>query len=308
VLIVPIRGATRMLGAMTLVASESARRFSAEDVRFAEQLADRAGAAIENARTYRARTQVAQTLQRSLLPETIPAIAGWQVAALYRPAGEEAQLEVGGDFYDFLETDAGWVVVIGDVTGKGVEAAALTSLVRHGARFVSRMDSRPSAILHHLDEALKERRSFALCTALCARLHRDHMLLSSAGHPLPLVVRPNGDVREVGTPNPLLGMTTELAWHDELVPVEPGATVLLYTDGVTDTRGAQERFGEDRLRDRLAAHAALSPGELLGTLDAELRAFQVGFQADDTAIIALRAEVARAPLSDTDVRERAGIV
>jgi PAS domain S-box-containing protein len=295
VIIVPIRGPTRTLGAMSLVASESGRRFSADDVRFAEQLADRAGAAIENARLYRARTQVAQTLQRSLLPEIIPAIPGWQVAALYRPAGAELQLEVGGDFYDFLETDDGWIVVIGDVTGKGVQAAALTSLVRHGARFVAQMDARPSAILHHLDTALKQRSTLSLCTALCARLHPEHVLLSSAGHPLPLIVDTDGSVRQAGTTHALLGMPNSLAWCDQLVSVEPGATIVLYTDGVTDTRGARGRYGEERLRRLLAGHASSPPDELLGALDAELRAFQVGIQSDDTAIIALRAQPTSAP-------------
>jgi PAS domain S-box-containing protein len=295
VIIVPIRGPTRTLGAMSLVGSESGRRFSEGDVRFAEQLADRAGAAIENARLYRSRTQVAQTLQRSLLPEIIPTIPGWQVAALYRPAGAEMQLEVGGDFYDFLQTDDGWIVVIGDVTGKGVQAAALTSLVRHGARFVAQMDARPSAILRHLDTALKQRSTLSLCTALCARLHPDHLLLSSAGHPLPLIVTGDGTVRQAGTTHALLGMPNPLAWRDELVTVEPGATIVLYTDGVTDTRGRGGRYGEDRLRRLLASQAASTPDELLGALDAELRAFQIGIQSDDTAIIALRAQPASTP-------------
>jgi len=295
VLMVPIRSPARTLGAMTLVASESRRRFSEDDRRFAEQLADRAGVAIENARLYRAQTRVAETLQRSLLPESIPDIPGWQVAALYRPAGAESQLEVGGDFYDFLETDDGWLVVIGDVTGKGVQAAALTSLVRHGARFVSRMDARPSTILHHLDEALKQRSTLSLCTALCARLHPDHLLLSSAGHPLPLIVGADGEVTEAGTPHPLLGTSPAFEWPDERVTIQPGATIVLYTDGVTDTRGVQGRFGEDGLRRLLATQRSASPSRLLSALDAELRAFQVGVQSDDTAIIALRAEPAKAP-------------
>lgn len=295
VLMVPIPSPTRTLGAMTLVASESRQRFSEDDKRFAEQLASRAGVAIENARLYRAQTRVAETLQRSLLPESVPDIPGWQVAALYRPAGAESQLQVGGDFYDFLETDDGWMVVIGDVTGKGVQAAALTSLVRHGARFISRMDARPSAILHHLDEALKQRSTLSLCTALCARLHPEHLLLSSAGHPLPLIVGVDGEVTEAGTPHPLLGTSPACEWPDERVTVEPGATIVLYTDGVTDTRGAQGRFGEDGLRRLLATQRSASPSQLLSALDAELRAFQVGVQSDDTAIIALRAEPAKAP-------------
>jgi PAS domain S-box-containing protein len=304
VIIVPIRGPTRTLGAMSLVGSESGRRFSTDDVRFAEQLADRAGAAIENARLYRARTQVALTLQRSLLPEVIPTIPGWQIAALYRPAGAEMQLEVGGDFYDFMQTDDGWIVVIGDVTGKGVQAAALTSLVRHGARFVAQMDARPSAILHHLDTALKQRSTLSLCTALCARLHPEHVLLSSAGHPLPLIIATDGSVRQAGTTHALLGMPNALAWRDELVTVEPGATIVLYTDGVTDTRGSDGRYGEARLRRLLATHATSPPDQLLGALEAELRAFQIGIQSDDTAIIALRAQPESAPEDPQTTRAR----
>jgi serine phosphatase RsbU (regulator of sigma subunit) len=181
------------------------------------------------------------------------------------------------------------------VTGKGVQAAALTSLVRHGARFVAQMDARPSSILRHLDTALKQRSTLSLCTALCARLHPEHVLLSSAGHPLPLIVSADGSVRQAGTTHALLGMPNPLAWRDELVAVEPGATILLYTDGVTDTRGTSGRYGEDRLRRLLAHQAASPPDQLLRALDAELRAFQIGIQSDDTAIIALRAQPTSTP-------------
>jgi serine phosphatase RsbU (regulator of sigma subunit) len=306
ILMVPIQGSTRTLGAMTLVASESGRRFSDDDMSFAQQLADRAGAAIENARLYRTRTQEAETLQRSLLPETIPAIPGWQVAALYRPAGAESHIEVGGDFYDFLQTDDGWLVVIGDVTGKGVQAAALTSLVRHGARFVAQMDARPSVILRHLDAALKQRSTLSLCTTLCAQLHPEHLTMSSAGHPLPLIITAEGEVHECGTSQPVLGLANALVWHDEQIAVQSGATIVLYTDGVTDTLGAAERFGEDRLRELLAAHAAGGPDALLRALDTALHAFQVGTQADDTAIIALRAEPTAADADDRPGRLAGG--
>jgi PAS domain S-box-containing protein len=290
VLIVPLRAASRTVGTMTLVNAESGRRFDDEDVRFAEQLADRAAVAVENARLYQARSRTAATLQRSLLPDSVPQIPGWEVAALYRPAGADPELEVGGDFYDFLETPEGWLVIIGDVTGKGVEAAALTSLLRHGARFISQTGTRPAGILRRLDMALKQRSTMSLCTTLCARLTAGQLVFCSAGHPMPLVVGTDGAVRELGAPGRLLGLTEVYDWSDQTVTIRPGETVVLYTDGVTDTRGEEQRFGDARLRDLLSGAAALSPTELLASLDAALAAFQVGAQADDTAVIAMRVE------------------
>jgi PAS domain S-box-containing protein len=292
VVIVAIRVADRTIGTMTLVSAESGRRFTEDDVRFVEQLADRAAVAVENARLYRAQTRMAVTLQRSLLPETVPDIRGWQVAALYRPAGSEPQVEVGGDFYDFLETDSGWLVIIGDVTGKGVQAAALTSLMRHGARFISQTDAGPSSILQRLDSVLGQRSEMSPCTALCLLLGEDRITLCSAGHPMPLVVSAAGAIRELGTPQLLLGVSKSIERHDEEVAVEPDDTIVLHTDGITDLRGAGGRFGEERLHATLERHAGAAPDELLAHLDAALADFQVGAQPDDTAMIALRREPA----------------
>ncbi|MDX6682623.1 MAG: hypothetical protein QOG94_2662 [Solirubrobacteraceae bacterium] len=305
VLAVAIRTPARIIGAMTLVSAESGRRFSDDDVRFAEQLADRAAVAVENARLYRAQTNMAVTLQRSLLPETVPQLGGWQVSALYRPAGSEPQVEVGGDFYDFLPTEQGWLVVIGDVTGKGVQAAALTSLMRHGARFVAQTDARPAAILQRLDSALKQRAEVAPCTALCLRLGDDALTLCSAGHPMPLCISPGGEIRELGTPQLLLGIGTPYVWRDERLAPDRDATILLHTDGVTDVRGARGRFGEERLHAVLRRHAGAPPDELLARLDEALADFQVGPQPDDTAMIALRREPAMEPAGSHAVPARA---
>jgi serine phosphatase RsbU (regulator of sigma subunit) len=289
VLIVAIRTPARTIGTMTLVSAESGRRFSEEDLQFAEQLADRAGVAVENARLYRAQTRTALTLQRSLLPESVPQIRGWQVAARYRPAGSEPQVEVGGDFYDFLPTDAGWLVIIGDVTGKGVQAAALTSLMRHGARFVAQTDARPSAILQRLDSALKQRCDVAPCTALCLLLGDDGVTLSSAGHPMPLAISAGGELREIGTPQLLLGVARSNVWRDEWIALDTQETLVLHTDGVTDLRGRDGvRFGERRLHAVLRRHDGAPPDELLARLDAALADFQVGPRPDDTAMISLR--------------------
>lgn len=288
VLIVAIRTPQRVLGTMSLVSAESGRRFTQDDVRFAEQLADRAAIAVENARLYEARTHAAVTLQRSLLPETVPRIGGWEVAALYRPAGADPQVEVGGDFYDFLETDEGWLVIIGDVTGKGIKAATLTSLLRHGARFISQTDARPAAIMRRLDSALGLRSTLSPCTALCLLLGDERITLASAGHPLPLVVSARGEVEERGTPQLLLGLGGPDKWFDEQVGLDPDATIVLYTDGVTDACGASGRFGQPRLHAVLAGLARCSPQELLSGLDGALAEFQVGERVDDIALIALR--------------------
>src|SRR5947209_3210637 len=155
ILIVAMRTGGRTVGAMTLVTAESGRRFTDDDVRFAEQVAARAAVAVENARLYTQRSEIAATLQHSLLPEALPSISGWEIASLYRPARTSGEIDVGGDFYDAFETERGWMMLIGDVTGKGVQAAAMTALVRHGARFVGEQLPDPAGILARLDAALR---------------------------------------------------------------------------------------------------------------------------------------------------------
>jgi anti-anti-sigma factor len=243
----------------------------------------------ERRRAEEAEREIAGTLQRSLLPDAAPPIAGWEVATLYRPAGA-AEVEVGGDFYDFFATPAGWTVIIGDVVGKGVQAAAMAGLVRHGARFVSQAENGPAAILARLDEALREQSTLSLCSALCMSVHADHLVVSSAGHPGPIIVRPDGRIREIGGSGPMLGFVPGASWPEQRVVVGPHETVLMYTDGVTDTRGETERFGQQRLAQLLVEHADRSPDELLAELESALDRFQLGPQSDDTAALALRVE------------------
>jgi PAS domain S-box-containing protein len=287
-LVVPMRAGNHVLGAMTLVTAESARRFTEEDRVFAEQIAARAAVAVENARLATSRRQIAETLQRSLLPDVVPSIDGWEIAAMYRPAGAGQEVEVGGDFYDFVRTPNGWVVLLGDVTGKGVEAAAMTSLVRHQARFVGRYEDRPSRIIASLHEALREQSGLSLCTALCVRLADDNVVVSCAGHPPPLLVREDGRIREIGNQGPILGAWTDCDWVDRTMPLEADETLFVYTDGVIDTLGEPGRFGSDRLRRVLIEHASGSPEGLLRALEAELADFQLEGQSDDTAALALR--------------------
>jgi PAS domain S-box-containing protein len=286
VLIVPMVGRARTIGALTLVSAESGRTFDHGDVEFAEQIAARAALAVENARLYSGRSEVARTLQSSLMPEAPPELPEWEIAALYRPAGQES--EVGGDFYDFWAVDGEWLMMIGDVTGKGVGAATVTSLVRHTAWAASDFDSRPAEVLARVDRALKRRPLLSVCTALCLRIVGGRGTLASGGHPLPLHLGAQG-VSEVGRHGTLLGAFPTVDWPEVPFEMRPGETLVAFTDGVTDAVGeGEERFGLSRLKEILADTPNESAMVIRERLVAGLEEFQVGAQADDTAIVIMR--------------------
>ena len=177
-MIVPMRVRDRVLGAISFVSAESGRTFNPGDLRLAEDLALRAATAVENARLYRARSTIAQTLQASLLPPMLPEVPGFEAAALYQAAGEDH--EVGGDFYDLFATNEDhWFAVIGDVCGKGAEAAAVTALVRYTIRAAAARRHSPAAILRWVNEVM-------LARELDALLHgRDRPPRPHAGHGRP---------------------------------------------------------------------------------------------------------------------------
>ncbi|MCW3067919.1 MAG: domain S-box protein [Solirubrobacterales bacterium] len=286
VLVVPMAVRSRTIGALTMVSAESGRTFDQSDVELAERIAEVAALAVENARLYSERTEVARTLQSSLLPEAPPEVPGWEIAVLYRPAGHES--EVGGDFYDFWEVDGDWLMVIGDVTGKGVRAASVTSLVRHTAWAASDFDSRPGQILARVDSALKRRPSLSVCSSLCLRISPGRATLASGGHPLPFRLSEDG-VAELGSAGTLLGAFTKFDWPETEFVMRPGDTLVAITDGVTDTVGLDdERFGVSRLEEILQATQNESPTVIRERLVAALEDFQVGAQADDTAIVIMR--------------------
>ncbi len=295
-MIVPLRIGGRTIGAMSLVNAESRRSFDADGLAVAQQIADRAATAVENSRLYTSRSQIAATLQRSLLPEALPEVPGWELSALYRPAGEG--MEVGGDFYDAFPIEDGWLLLIGDVTGKGVAAAAMTALVRHSARMIAEEAPAPEGVLRRLDATLRNQPRLSLCSMLCLRIAGTRVTVSTAGHPLALLIGDDGSVRSVGEPGPLLGAFDDSAWSEATFELGVDEALLLYTDGVTDTVGEHGRFGEDGLL-RVAGEAAGRPAEeILARLEDRLAGFQVGAQADDTAALALRRS--RLPLRGRD--------
>lgn len=282
VLLVPLTARERVIGALTLVSAESGRGFDRGDLEFAGQLAERAALAVDNARLYSERAYAAETLEASLRPGPVPQVPGWSVAAEYLPAAE-----IGGDFYEIWEVADGWVATIGDVTGKGVDAASLTALARHTAREASHADSSPASILGRVNAALKQLDTLALCTALVIRLRGEEVTIAAGGHPLPLLLG-DGAVRTVGEYGSILGALARPRWPESTFVPGAGETLLVITDGVTDAVNAHgARFGDDRLTALLRSMHSPTARSVCETVIGTLADFQSGEQADDIALLAL---------------------
>lgn len=287
VIVVPLAIAEKPpIGALSLAMAESGRTFGEGDLALAAELGRRAAIAVENARLYAERSQIAATLQQSLLPPDLPEIPGFRLASLYRAAGE--QNEVGGDFYDAFEVSGGWMIVVGDVAGRGAEAAALTSLSRYTFRTAGKLLGDPIATLGQLNTALRERPGLSLVSVCCLLLRvaegYAHADLVLAGHPPAYHLR-RGSARPVGVFAPFLGAYEDGGWEATTIRLEPRDQLILYTDGVIDTVGQAERFGEERLAETL--RPAAGAADAVRRIEAALVEFAEGSQVDDTAVIAL---------------------
>ena len=289
VMLIPMDVAGRTIGVLTMVSAESGRAFDEDDLVFASDLARRAATAVENARLYTERAAAAMTLQESLLPAELPTMPGWALASSY--AAGDTTVDVGGDFFDVVELDEGFLAVVGDVTGKGVQAAALTALARYTLATAARFDPSPAAVVGLLNDVLVHRPDISLLTVACAHVVPTdagaRLRLTSAGHPLPVLSRPGQAPTTIGPPGLLLGMTGAARWEQSEIELHAGDTLLFYTDGVTDTPSGGERFGEQRLLDALP-DAPADPREMIAGVQRALREFQVGDVVDDRAMLALR--------------------
>jgi serine phosphatase RsbU (regulator of sigma subunit) len=294
VMLAPMTLRDRVLGVISFVSAESGRRFDEHDLALAEDLALRAAAAVENARLYETASTISATLQSSLLPPLLPDLPGMEIAGAYRPA--DRGLEVGGDFYDVFSTaEDQWYAVIGDVCGKGAEAAAVTALARYTIRAAAVRRRSPSAILRWLSDAMIQQsadRDGRFCTIACAHLDVSRspprITVACGGHPLPLVVRAGGAVEELGTPGTLLGLVANPDLQDRSTELRGGDTLVLYTDGLTEA-GAPEHVWEP---EELAATARESAGGTAEATVSRLLTAATGAAAtarDDIALLALRA-------------------
>jgi PAS domain S-box-containing protein len=235
--------------------------------------------------------RLALTLEESLLPPELPDIPGVELAATYLSGGPGERL--GGDFYDVFERARDdWSIVVGDVCGKGPQAAALTALTRYTIRAAAIRATRPTSILSVLNDAVLRHHPERFCTAVYARLRPREggirLTIASGGHPLPLRVDPGGQVEKIGRPGSLLGVTSDCRLSDTVTDLAPGVVVVLYTDGVTEARGRRGRYGEDRLVALLAGSAGVDPGTIVRRVEEAVLDFQEGDQQDDVALLALR--------------------
>jgi serine phosphatase RsbU (regulator of sigma subunit)/ketosteroid isomerase-like protein len=282
----------QVTGALTLGVAWSGRRYRRSEAHFAWILSGRVALALDNGglfadleRAERERAEIAETLQHGLLPPPLPHLPGWSLAAMYRPAG--AENEVGGDFYDAFRVPGGWMLVIGDVTGRGAEAASITALARYTLRTAAVLTNDPQVALATLNRALLARGGTALCSVAALALSEDPaqpVRLAVAGHPPPLLV--DGEaVTEIAGSDPVLGAFADVEWEIAQTSFEPGQQIVLVTDGIIEAAGDRGRFGEERLRAELAG--ANNPALAVQRLEGALNAFTAGALDDDVAILAL---------------------
>jgi sigma-B regulation protein RsbU (phosphoserine phosphatase) len=229
---------------------------------------------------------LAQTLQQTLIPPTPPAIPGLEVAGRYRPAGDGS--EVGGDFYDVFQVGSDdWVVTIGDVSGKGVDAAVVTALVRYTLRAAAVAHTEPSDALGVLNTVLLRHDTERFCTVAFLRVRQQGgevtCTLAAAGHPLPLLRQADGTVSEAGEPGSAVGVVEDISIRDTEVPLHPGDRLVLFTDGVHEGRRGKEFYGLERLAELVGRTSGTD--ELATAVVDDVVDFQGGTTRDDIAVV-----------------------
>ncbi|MFG2061590.1 SpoIIE family protein phosphatase [Micromonospora sp. NPDC048871] len=289
---VPLIARGQRLGTLA-VGRHQRHRHDPDEIAVLEDVARRAALAIENARIHAERRRIAQALQQSLLPPVLPVVEGIGFAAEYVPTGGDA--DVGGDFYDVVPLPDGcWLVVIGDVSGKGVQAATVTGLVRDVIRVLAG-DGKPlPELLPRLNETLVQRGAGRYCTLALAVVApgedgRLDVGLHLAGHDRPLLLRSGGGPATfVGSGGTALGLLDTISSPSSELTLGPGDCLVFYTDGVTERRRGRELFGIGRLRDAATPLAGYPADVVAARLRATAINFSVEEPRDDIAIFVLR--------------------
>jgi serine phosphatase RsbU (regulator of sigma subunit) len=286
-IIMPLLVRGRPIGAVKFASVRTERRYTPDDLTLAQDLALRASTALENVQLYAERTRAARTLQRSLLPSIIPSIDGLEIEPRFEPYGDGDL--VGGDFYDvFRGSEDRFMFVVGDVCGKGSEAAALTGLARHTIRAVAMRETSPAAIMASLNQAVLRADIDSYCTVALASVTLDDdgatATIVRGGHPAPIVLRAFGDAELAGEAGSLLGVFDDATVFESTVRLHSGDAIVLYTDGVLDERADDpERLLAAIVRDCAGAAAKEIADRIL-----EGAQNQGGSPSDDRAILVVR--------------------
>jgi serine phosphatase RsbU (regulator of sigma subunit) len=281
----------RLLGALSFLHIGVTQGFDPDHLALMQDLAQRAAMALDNANLYAERARVAQTLQRSLLPDALPALPGIQLASVYRPVGLGS--EAGGDFYDVFEVPSGCWLVVGDVCGKGTEAAAVTAMVRHSIRALAFQRASPAEVLRSVNAVMRSHElAGRFATAIVARLEHGakaaRAVIACAGHPPPVLLDARGRASSLAVSGTLLGVLEEMRLVDVEVALAAGDTLILYTDGLTDAGAPRHELSAEDLCRHLAQNAGAPPRVLLSRIEELALARGAGHLRDDIAILAAR--------------------
>jgi serine phosphatase RsbU (regulator of sigma subunit)/PAS domain-containing protein len=289
---VPLTDGEHSYGVLTLARRGDERHFEIADLGLVEELGEQLALAIRVDRMFRRRTEIADMLQASLLPRELPAVPGAEISAAYVAATDG--IDVGGDFYDVFRTPDGWGLSIGDVCGKGEDAAAVTAAARHGIRTIAHWNSDPSEVLSQANELLLSQEYDGRFVTACAALLRWEgkelkVVIGGAGHPAPVVVRQDGRVQMLAGGGMPLGIFPDSEASREEVTLTQGDVLFLYTDGITEARNLELAYFADRLEDELSLLAGQSPKDIVTAMQALVLEFSASELRDDMTMMVLRA-------------------
>jgi serine phosphatase RsbU (regulator of sigma subunit)/PAS domain-containing protein len=288
---VPISDGTTSYGALTLARLPGMGQFEIADLGLAERLGEHLAIAIRVDRMFRHRSEVAESLQASLLPAGLPTVPGLEFAPAY--IGATQSQEISGDFYDVFKRGDDWAVAIGDVCGKGQDAAALTAAARHSIRALANVHSSPADVLAAANAVLLagdyDERFVTVKLAFLRQEGRGLTVqLGSSGHPGPAVVRADGRVELLEGDGLPLGLFEDARPNRVELKLAEGDLLFFYTDGVTEARSAELEFFEDRLVDELAAVAGRTAAETVRAVQDLVTTFSRGELRDDVTILAVK--------------------
>ena len=291
VLCVPLSDGERSYGALTLARLAGHGHFGMADVGLVEELGEQLALAIRADRELRHRTEIAEALQASLLPRQLRQIPGTEVAAGHLPATRAR--DAGGDFYDVYPARAGWGISIGDVCGKGQDAAAVTAAARHAIRVLAHWDGDPAGVLRGANEIMMEEEfGGRFVTANVGHLQwrdgRLHVVLGSAGHPWPVLVRPDGRTQVLQGGGLPLGIFPDAEPAIQEIDLDPGDLLFFFSDGLTSACGPDLAYFEDRLTDELAALGGEPAARVVSRVQEVALQFCGGQLRDDVTMLALR--------------------
>ena len=287
--VVPVALPTEVVASLGVFSFQPGRPVSQETVEAATALAGQAALAIDNARLYQQQKQFADTMQRSLLPRSRPVIEGLEVGEVYEPS---ARVEVGGDLYDFLELEDGRLaVVLGDVTGHGVDATADMAMAKFVFRSLAREHSEPADFLASANEVICSEigpGKFISMSYVVVDGRSGRVAGASAGHPAARIVLADGSTRALQAHGLVLGIDGGQEYAESEADLPPGASLVLYTDGVVEARRDGELYGDDRLDTLLAERRDLPASALAAAVAEDAREFAGGDLSDDLAVVVIR--------------------